>query len=152
MGRTASKDAAKPRAQTGSGNTARKASVDVSGPVVKRGPVADSGSTAGSPPDAGSSVRKAGLNYVIVETFRGENAIGDAEKARRFLAERGVGASIERIGKHRRLVTTRGFASGDKDLQEYCRRIESMGVKYFASGGRYRFKGCYGKLYTARGW
>ncbi len=87
MGRTASMDSAtKPRPQSSTPNAARTASFDVSGPVVKSGPVADSGPAARSAEDSGSSARKPGRNYVIVETFRGDNAVADAEKARRFLA------------------------------------------------------------------
>lgn len=124
------------------GNTelpARKAASSEKAPI--------SGTTASASTD-----RRPGLNYVIVETFRGDQARKDAHRARRFLQERAVPATIEKIGNRWRLVTLRGFNSGNPDLKEYCRSIEALGREYFAAGGRYRFKGCYGKLFSAKGW
>jgi hypothetical protein len=107
---------------------------------------------AAQPPSPGTAARQPGLNYVIVETFRGPDASVEALRARKFLTEKGIRASVERIGAHLCLVTERGFAARDPQMDAYCRRIENLGQQYFASGGKYRFKGCYGKLYRSNGW
>jgi hypothetical protein len=99
-----------------------------------------------------STGRRPGLNYIVVETFRGEDAAVDAQKARKFLQENDIRATIEPIGDHLCLVTERGFQARDPQMSAYCQRIESLGRAYFAAGGKYRFKGCYGKLYRSTGW
>ena len=107
---------------------------------------------AAPPPSRGVAARQPGLNYVIVETFRDPDASMEALRARKFLTEKGIRASVERIGSRLCLVTERGFAARDPQMEAYCRRIENLGQQYFASGGKYRFKGCYGKLYRSNGW
>lgn len=99
-----------------------------------------------------STARRPGLNYIVVETFRGDDAAIDAQKARKFLLENDIRATIEPIGDHLCLVTERGFLARDPQMSAHCQRIESLGRAYFAAGGKYRFKGCYGKLYRSTGW
>jgi hypothetical protein len=99
-----------------------------------------------------SPTRRPGLNYVVVESFPGKKGPADALEARNFLARKGIRTSIETIGTRTCLVTERGFAAGDPELQDFRRRIEALGEEYFEAGGKYRFKGCYGKLYRSDGW
>jgi len=115
-------------------------------------PEATGPSEAAQPPSRGAAARQPGLNYVIVETFRDPDASVEAQDARKFLIQKGIRASVERIGSHLCLVTERGFPASDPQMEAYCRRIENLGQQYFASGGKYRFKGCYGKLYRSNGW
>jgi hypothetical protein len=99
-----------------------------------------------------SDGRQPGLNYIVVETFRGEDAAANAQNARNFLQDKGIRATIEHIGDHLCLITLRGFQARDPQMSAYCQRIEGLGQAYFAAGGKYRFKGCYGKLYRSTGW
>lgn len=146
------------RTQTAAPAPSRSALVSPSSPSAgNTGPPARKATSPEESPISGTTAsastdRQPGLNYVIVETFRGDQARKDADRARHFLMERAVPATIEKIGDRWRLVTLRGFTSGNPDLKEYCHSIEALGREYFAAGGRYRFKGCYGKLYSAKGW
>jgi hypothetical protein len=104
---------------------------------------------AAAEPSAG---RQPGLNYVVVETFRGDDATAEAQSARKFLQENDIHTTIEPMGDRLCLVTQRGFQARDPQMSTFCQRIERLGQAYFAAGGKYRFKGCYGKLYRSSGW
>ena len=105
-----------------------------------------------APPSTAAVARQPGLNYVVVETFRAPDASAEAQDARNFLLIKGIRTTLERMGANLCLVTERGFPAGDPQMKAYCRNIEELGQEYFASGGKYRFRGCYGKLYRSNGW
>lgn len=107
-------------------------------------------------PQAESSTWVPGYSYIVVQTFRPENA-SDAGGVQQFLSENGVGTALVRFSSGSTiLVTTRGYnASIPKQREQrddYLARIVQLGKLYSAQGGQYDWKDAYVKTLTGESW
>lgn len=96
-----------------------------------------------------------GNTYVVVQIFRGDEATGDAEKARQFLADNGIDTAIVGRGREVRLIATQGFNFKDETqkvlAERFLNRLRAVGEAYYKAGGRYKLEGYYATL-TASTW
>jgi len=128
-------------------------------PVGRSGPdaglertVGDGGSTSPEMSEGSSAAAWVrGYTYIVVQDFKSD-ALADAHKAARYLADNGVDTAIVELDgdwKYR-LITLQGF-NRDEAVQrnlaeEYLERVRTLGQNYFAAGGRYRLEGYFKKL------
>jgi len=105
---------------------------------------ATSGSAAESASLSGNYTRKPGLNYLIIERFEKR---AQAEKARTFLAEHGVEATIESASQSVILVSKLGFDFSVQKVEKdaFKRQVETLGLQYAKRAGSdgYGFQTCY---------
>ncbi len=76
-------------------------------------------------------VRKKGTNYLIIQLFKDFQS---AERARKFLADNGVHATIEKLGKRYALTSVAGFdlrdPRGRRQAEAFREQIKALGRRY----------------------
>jgi hypothetical protein len=125
---------------------AAKSGATVGGAVMGKNPEsAAANASVPAPSAAGSTVWVKGRTYVAVQHF--QESRDDAVRAQQFLKDNGIETEVVEIGKRGKftLIATRGF---DKDnpaqqaaLDQYWKRIQSIGQAYSKAGGRYKLEG-----------
>ncbi|HEY3246646.1 MAG TPA: hypothetical protein VGM03_25145 [Phycisphaerae bacterium] len=86
-----------------------------------------------------------GRTYVAVQHF--QESRDDAVRAQQFLKDKGIESEVVELGKRGKftLIATRGFDQDDAAqkaaLDQYWKKIQSIGQGYWKAGGRYKLDG-----------